>query len=79
MTTEPLTNIDGLEIIYTNTSEKEQHHELCLGVLAQCYKHVPPELQQAIYEGIEYAAELGFPVDAQKLKSGKGIFSGGTS
>lgn len=38
----------------------ENHHLLCMGVMAQCYEHVPESLQNAIYEGIEQAINLGF-------------------
>lgn len=46
---------------------KERHHELCLGVLACCYEHVPHELKLAIREGVEAARKLGFPVDEEAL------------
>lgn len=55
----------------------ETHHELCLGVLAGCYPHVPADLQQAITEGITAAAELGFLVSTKNLAKGGPLFTGG--
>ena len=55
---------------------KQEHHELCLGILNLCYAHVPIDIQVAIKEGIDAAQELGFNVDSKNLGI-KGLFSGG--
>ena len=55
----------------------EQHHELCLGVMADCYPFVDAIRKQAIREGIESARLLGFPVDCRNLELGGPLFTGG--
>lgn len=57
----------------------EQHHELCLGVMADCYPFVNAIRQQAIREAIESAALLGFPVSARNLEKGGPLFTGGNA
>jgi hypothetical protein len=61
------------------TEEIRQHHELCLGVLALCYQHVPADLKLAIEGGVEYAAQLGIPVSVENLRAGKALFNGGNA
>lgn len=56
---------------------RDEHHELCLGVMARCYPRVGKDLQQAIREGVESAAALGIPVNTKNLEAGGPIFSGG--
>lgn len=55
----------------------EQHHELCLGVMARCYPFVDEDLKQAIREGIESARLLGIPIDCRNLEQGGPLFNGG--
>lgn len=57
----------------------EQHHGLCLGVMAQCYPLVNETLKQAIREAIESAALLGFPVSTKNLEQGGPLFTGGNA
>ena len=45
-----------------------QHHALCLGMLAQCYRHVPAHLKRAILEGAEAAKLMGAPIEPNNLK-----------
>ncbi len=54
------------------------HHEICLGVLAQCYPYVPPDLQAAIVEGVRSARQMGAAVDEQRLGTDQRLFTGGT-
>lgn len=56
---------------------KEQHHELCIGVMAGCYPFVDDIQKQAIREGIESARLLGIPVDCRNLEKGGPLFAGG--
>jgi hypothetical protein len=55
----------------------EQHHELCLGIMALCYPQVDARTQQAIREGVESAQALGVPVNTRNLEQGGPLFSGG--
>lgn len=57
----------------------EQHHELCLGVMAGCYPFVDAGMKQAIREGVEAAALLGFPVSIENLEAGGPLFTGGNA
>jgi hypothetical protein len=57
----------------------EQHHELCLGVMAGCYRYVDATQKQAIREGVESARLLGFPVDTRNLEKGGPLFTGGNA
>jgi hypothetical protein len=57
----------------------EQHHELCIGVMAACYPYVDAGLKQAIREGIESAALLGIPVSTKNLERGGPLFTGGNA
>lgn len=68
---------DRIERLDGDQMTTETHHELCIGVMASCYPHVPPELQQAIAEGVKAAAELGFPVSTRNLSKGGPLFTGG--
>jgi hypothetical protein len=45
----------------------EQHHLLCMGVMAECYQHVPEELRIAIYDGITLAQKMGAPLDPENV------------
>lgn len=56
---------------------RDEHHELCLGVMARCYPFVGDELKQAIREGVESAAQIGIPVDCRNLEKGGPLFTGG--
>lgn len=58
---------------------REQHHELCIGVMAGCYPFVDDRQKQAIREGIESAALLGIPVDCRNLEKGGPLFTGGNA
>ncbi len=44
-----------------------EHHTLCLGLLHQCYRYVPHELQLAIVQGVIAAKEMGAPVEPKNL------------
>lgn len=48
----------------------EQHHRLCVGVLAWCYQYAPPELQQAIMQGLEAYRAMGAPINPEHVKQG---------
>ncbi len=50
-----------------------QHHAICLGLLAQCYRHVPPHLKKAIVQGAESAKAMGAPIEPGNLKTGTGL------
>lgn len=52
-------NIPGMTV--------REHHRLCIGNLAMCYKHVPPDLQQAIREMCQAAKRMGLPIDPRNL------------
>ena len=46
---------------------KDLHHELCMGLLAQCYRYVPSELKIAIEQGVQAAVDndlCGMPKNA---------------
>lgn len=58
---------------------KDEHHELCLGVMARCYPYVSDDLKQAIREGIESAAQLGIPVSTKNLERGGPLVTGGNA
>lgn len=58
---------------------REQHHELCIGVMAGCYPFVDARQRQAIREGVESAALLGIPVDCRNLEKGGPLFTGGNA
>lgn len=45
----------------------EKHHELCVGVLAMCYKHVPPDLQCAIMQGLRGARDMGMNIRPENV------------
>lgn len=49
----------------------EEHHELCIGVLACCYKHVPPDLQRAIMEGLRAAQQMGMDITPDNVLTGE--------
>lgn len=57
-----LHDIDGMTV--------EQHHKLCLGVLALCHAHVPVHLQRAILEGLESAKQMGAPISPENVARG---------
>ena len=57
-----MNDIDGMTVA--------QHHKLCLGVLALCYRYVPPDLQRAIMEGLESAERMGAGIKAENAKHG---------
>lgn len=44
-----------------------QHHALCLGMLAQCYRHVPSHLKRAILQGAQAAKKMGAPIEPNNL------------
>lgn len=49
----------------------EQHHKLCIGVLAMCYKHVPWELKRAIRDGCLAAKDMGMQINPDNLGTDK--------
>ena len=48
-----------------------EHHMLCLGVLACCYRHVDSDLKQAIYEACEAAKNMGANICPENLILGR--------
>ena len=44
-----------------------KHHELCLGVMAECYAFVPVNTQKAIKQAVTVAREMGMDVDPDNL------------
>jgi len=44
-----------------------KHHELCLGVMAECYAFVPVNTQKAIKQAVTVAREMGMDVDPGNL------------
>lgn len=44
-----------------------KHHELCLGVMAECYAFVPVNTQKAIKQAVMVAREMGMDVDPDNL------------
>ena len=59
---EPLHDIEEMTVA--------QHHQLCLGVLAMCYQHVPDHLQLAIIEGLTAAKKMGSPIEPSNILTG---------
>lgn len=57
-----MSDIEGMTV--------EQHHRLCLGVLALCYQHVPDHLQRSIMEGLEAAEKMGAGITAANVTRG---------
>lgn len=55
----------------------QMHHELCIGLLAQCYEHVPIVPRLAIHQGCEAARLMGLPIEPNRLGTSTGLFSGG--
>lgn len=53
----------------------EEHHSLCLGNLACCYRYVPESLKLSIIEGFEIAKSMGFNIkpDSGKLEEFKSV------
>lgn len=51
----------------------KEHHELTIGVLACCYKHVPDDLKRAIEEACESAKQMGMNIKPARLKSGEPV------
>ena len=56
-------NIPGMAV--------EEHHLLCIGVLACCYQHVPAELKSAITEACETAKAMGMNIKPERLVTGQ--------
>lgn len=54
-----LHDIPGMTVI--------EHHGLCVGILATCYEHVPPDLQIAIAESLEGAKEMGMNIKPENV------------
>ena len=48
----------------------EQHHMLCIGTLAMCYRHVPSHMMLAIFECVQAAKAMGAPIEPDNLKHG---------
>lgn len=44
---------------------------LCLGVLAQCFPYVTPDLREAIRESVLAATQVGIPVNPDALEKGE--------
>lgn len=44
-----------------------EHHLRCLGVLAECYPHVPGALKQSILEAACSARKMGCPIIPENL------------
>ena len=61
---------DPLEMHDVDGMTVAQHHAACLGILNSCYRHVPADLQEAIYQGIQAAKDMGAPVDPENVKRG---------
>lgn len=66
----PLDRADFLGLHDIPEMSVGQHHASCLGVLALCYRHVPAELQAAIFEAVEAAKEMGGQVEPTNLYRG---------
>ena len=45
-----------------------QHHLLCIGIMAQCYRHVPQHLKRAIIEGAQAAKMMGAEIEPDNIK-----------
>lgn len=48
----------------------EQHHRLCVGMLAGLYKFAPPDMQAAIMQGLEAYRAMGAPIEPTNAMHG---------
>lgn len=49
----------------------QEHHELCMGVLACCFQHVPTHIRAAIYQACQSAQAMGMKIEADNLLKGE--------
>jgi len=49
----------------------KEHHELSIGVLACCYKHVPDDLKLAIMDGFKAAKKMGMNIKPENVLTGE--------